>query len=93
MATKTIAGIAGIAVFVLLQGCSTAPRFEKNFGVSVRANLAAQTVDPRGAANANPASGIDGPAARAAHERYQRSFAQPESAPTESLVNTIGNGR
>jgi len=51
MATRTV---ACIAVFVLLQGCSTAPRFEKNFGVSVRANLAAQTVDPRGAANANP---------------------------------------
>jgi type IV pilus biogenesis protein CpaD/CtpE len=90
MATRAI---ACIAVFVLLQGCSTAPRFDKNFGVSVRANLAAQTVDPRGAANTNPASGIDGPAARAAHERYQRSFTQPESASTEPLVSTLGSGR
>lgn len=90
MVTKTI---ACIAVFVLLQGCSSAPRFERNFGVSVRANLAAQTVDPRGAANTNPASGIDGPAAQAAHERYQRSFTQSESAPTESLLITLGSGR
>ena len=90
MAIKTIACIAGL---VLLQGCSTAPRFEKNFGVSVRANLAAQTVDPRGAGNANPASGIDGPAARAAHERYQRSFAQPESAAAAPMLNTLGSGQ
>ncbi|MFC5460247.1 hypothetical protein [Massilia niabensis] len=90
MATKTI---ACIAVFVLLQGCSTAPRFEKNFGGSVRANLAAQTVDPRGAANANPASGIDGPAAQAAHARYQQSFTRPESAATSPLLNTLGSGQ
>ena len=88
MITRTI---AGIAVFVLLQGCSTAPRFEKNFGSAVRANLAAQTVDPRGAANVNPATGIDGPAARAAHERYQRSFVQPD--PKAPLLNTLGNGQ
>ncbi len=90
MATKTI---AGIAVCVLLQGCSTAPRFEKNFGVAVRANLAAQTVDPRGAANANPATGIDGAAARATHERYRRSFSQPESAASAPLLNTLGSGQ
>ena len=90
MTTKLIVCIAGV---VLLQGCSTAPRFEKNFGASVRANLAAQTVDPRGAANANPASGIDGPAARAAHERYQRSFTQPESAAAAPMLNTLGSGQ
>ncbi|MFC4929453.1 hypothetical protein [Massilia sp. GCM10023247] len=90
MVTKTI---AWIAVFALLQGCSTAPRFEKNFGSAVRANMAAQTVDPRGAGNANAASGIDGPAARAAHERYQRSFVQPESGAQAPLLNTLGSGQ
>lgn len=85
MATKIIASIAAL---VLLQGCSGAPRFEKNFGNTVRANLAAQTIDPRGAANTNPAMGIDGAAARAAHERYQLSFVQPDSA--KSMLNTLG---
>lgn len=89
MAIRTIAWIAAL---VLLQGCSTAPRFEKHFGAAVRANLTAQTVDPRGAANASAASGIDGPAARAAHERYQRSFAQPDSAAGAPLLNTLGSG-
>ena len=90
MATRTI---AWIAASLLLTGCSTAPRFEKNFGGAVRANLAAQTVDPRGAANANPAAGVDGAAAGAAHTRYQRSFAQPESVATAPLLNTLGSGQ
>ena len=90
MTTRTIAGIVAL---LLLQGCSSAPRFEKNFGAAVRANLAAQTVDPRAGANTNPASGIDGPAARAAHERYQRSFVQPDSAASAALLNTLGSGK
>ena len=85
--------IAGIAALLLLQGCSSAPRFEKSFGTAVRANLAAQTVDPRAAANTNPAKGIDGPAALAAHENYQRSFAQPDSAASTPMLNTVGSGR
>ena len=89
MTTRTIAGIVAL---LLLQGCSTAPRFEKNFGAAVRANLTAQTVDPHAAANTNPASGIDGPAARAAHERYQRSFVQPDSTANAPLLNTLGRG-
>jgi type IV pilus biogenesis protein CpaD/CtpE len=90
MITRTTASIVAL---LLLQGCSTAPRFEKGFGTSVRANLAAQTIDPRGAANANPAIGIDGPAARAAHQRYQQSFVQPDSAASAPLLNTLGSGK
>lgn len=90
MTTRTIAGIVAL---LLLQGCSTAPRFDKNFGESVRANLAAQTIDPRAAANTNPATGIDGAAARAAHERYQRSFTQPDNAANAPLLKTLGSGR
>jgi type IV pilus biogenesis protein CpaD/CtpE len=90
MITRTIAGIAAL---LLLQGCSSAPRFEKNFGVAVRNNLSAQTIDPRSTSNTNPATGIDGPAARAAHERYQRSFVQPGSAASAPMLNTLGNGQ
>ena len=63
-----------------LQGCSSTPRFNDNFGASVRANLSAQVIDPAAAANANPVSGIDGAAARAAQERYQRSFNDASAA-------------
>ncbi|MCC2959915.1 hypothetical protein LK540_05670 [Massilia sp. IC2-278] len=84
--------IACVALLLLTQGCSTAPRFTKNFGASVRANLAAQTIAPQNAANANPAHGIDGPAARAAQARYQRSFAQPEPEPAP-VIRIMGSGQ
>jgi type IV pilus biogenesis protein CpaD/CtpE len=90
MTTRTIAGIVAL---LLLQGCATAPRFDKGFGKSVRANLAAQTIDPRRAANSNPATGIDGPAALAAQHRYQQSFVQPDSATNAPQLNTLGGSR
>jgi type IV pilus biogenesis protein CpaD/CtpE len=89
MTTRTIAAI----VVLLLQGCTSAPRFEQSFGKSVRANLAAQTIDPRRAANTNPATGIDGPAALAAQQRYQQSFVQPDSAANTPQLNTLGSGK
>lgn len=90
MTTRTIAGIVAL---LLLQGCTSAPHFEQRFGTSVRANLAAQTIDPRRAANTNPATGIDGPAALAAQQRYQQSFVQPDSMANTPQLNTLGSGK
>jgi type IV pilus biogenesis protein CpaD/CtpE len=74
-----------------LQGCAqTTPRFDRQFGSATRANLAAQVLDPAAAANKNPATGIDGRAATGAHDRYQRSFAQPESTPPSFFINAGG---
>ena len=70
----------------LLQGCSSAPRFNDHFGAAVRANLAAQVLDPAAAANADPVLGVDGTAARAAHERYQRSFKETDPGVSQPLV-------
>ena len=73
-----------------LQGCvQTTPQWDRQFGSATRANLAAQVLDPAAAANKHPATGIDGRAAKGAHDRYQRSFAQPESAPS-ALFNANG---
>ena len=70
---------------MLLYGCSTTPRFNENFGTSVRANVAAQMLDPAAAANTNPAAGMEGGAAAIAHGRYQDSFKEPEK-PIKGLV-------
>jgi len=75
-----------VLLLAALQGCSTTPRFNEHFGAAVRANLAAQAIDPAAAASTNPAAGIDGAAARASHERYQRSFKEVESTMDKSLV-------
>jgi type IV pilus biogenesis protein CpaD/CtpE len=91
MATRTIA--IGVALLALaLQGCRTSPRIDDHFGEAVRANLAAQAVNPAAAANTNPAAGIDGHAARAAQQRYEKSFEQAEQASTPSIVG-IGSGQ
>jgi len=76
-----------------LQGCAqTTPQWDRQFGMATRDNLAAQVLDPAAAANRNPATGIDGRAAKGAHERYQRSFAQPEPTPP-GLISNAGSGR
>ncbi|MFC0250959.1 hypothetical protein [Massilia consociata] len=72
-----------------LQGCAqTTPRWDRQFGSATRANLAAQVLDPAAAANRHPATGIDGGAAKGAHDRYQKSFTQKESAPPALIINT-----
>jgi type IV pilus biogenesis protein CpaD/CtpE len=81
------AALAGM----LLYGCSTTPRFNENFGTSVRANAAAQVLDPAAAANTNPAAGMEGSAAVIAHGRYQDSFKATEP-PIKSLIINNGAG-
>jgi type IV pilus biogenesis protein CpaD/CtpE len=87
----TIRTMSAMLLALLVQGCmSAAPRFDHHFGEAVRANLASQVAHPGAAANTNPAAGVDGKAARAAQERYERSFAQPEASSTPSLINISG---
>lgn len=74
-----------------LQGCAhTTPQWDRQFGAATRTNLAVQVLDPAAAANQNPATGIDGRAAKGVYDRYQRSFAQPESAPAPMFTTTGG---
>jgi type IV pilus biogenesis protein CpaD/CtpE len=91
MSTRRNALVLVSLLGALLQGCSSTPRFEDHFGTSVRANLAAQVIDPAAAANTNPASGVDGAAARAAQERYQRSFNETRSGDDHALVAGSGS--
>lgn len=79
-------------LLALLQGCSSTPRFDDHFGESVRANLASQVLTPGAAANTNPANGVDGTAALAAQERYQRSFKENDPAASQPLI-TVSRGK
>jgi type IV pilus biogenesis protein CpaD/CtpE len=75
---------------LLLSACAaTSPQADARFGQSVRATLASQVAQPAAVRNANPVSGVDGQAARAAQERYERSFAKPETtAAPPSMIGT-----
>ena len=81
------AALAGM----LLSGCSTTPRFNEHFGQSVRANVAAQVLDPAAVANTNPATGMEGAAAAIAHERYQSSFKEPEKPVRPLVISGAGS--
>ena len=89
--TTTIRLTALVLLGACLQGCAqTTPLWDKQFGRATRDNLAAQVIDPAAAANRNPAIGIDGRAAKGAHDRYQRSFAQPEAQAPTLVINAGG---
>lgn len=89
MACKITRSTLLVLLAAAMQGCgSTTPHWDREFGKAVRANIAAQVLDPAAAANANPSTGIDGAAARSAHERYQRSFSKPEPAPSTPIVGS-----
>ncbi|MFS2214903.1 hypothetical protein ACCD08_10360 [Telluria sp. Tellsp104] len=76
---------------MLLYGCSTTPRFNAQFGTSVRANVAAQVLDPTASANTNPAAGMEGKAAVIAQERYENSFKEPDKPIRALVVNGVGS--
>ena len=89
--TKAVQGVVVLALALAASGCaSTTPRYDAQFGDSVRSTMASQVADPAAVHNANPVTGLDGPAARAAHANYEKSF---QRASTAEPSMTTGEGR
>jgi hypothetical protein len=87
MATGTMLVLA-----TLLAGCAH-PSFRSDSGdgpagAAVRATMAAQVSDPSAGGKPNPALGLDGNSARAAHERYEHAQAIPGGALSTSQSMT-----
>lgn len=81
---------AALGAALLASACShTTPHWDRHFGSSVRILAAQQARNPDAVRNADPVAGIDGQAARAAHERYEKSFAVPRA---QADAFTIGVG-
>lgn len=78
---KTHYILSAITLFGLSACQSTMPRYEAEFGDSIRSSLNAQVINPEASNNSDPVAGIDGRAARDAINNYQKSFAMPEPAP------------
>lgn len=71
------------------QGCvSGTPHWDNQFGTATRANLAAQTIDPAAGNIRHPATGLSGPAARAAIDHYERSFAEPDTGQPAPMIRS-----
>ncbi|MCM5572084.1 hypothetical protein M6I34_16325 [Burkholderiaceae bacterium FT117] len=82
----TLAGLT-----LLLGACANpaTPSYDAKFGESVRQAQALQTLNPDAGKNADPVTGIDGEAGKAAIDRYQESFRTP---PKTIEVFNIGGG-
>jgi hypothetical protein len=78
---KTLYTLTALALFGLTACQATMPRYESEFGDSIRNTFNAQVINPDASNNPDPVTGIDGRAARDAINNYQKSFAMPEPAP------------
>jgi hypothetical protein len=86
----TLLRAAAAALAGALAACvSTTPQWDAHFGEALRLAQARQIANPAAANNPDPVAGIDGRAARAAQDRYERSFREP--APQPGAL-TIGVG-
>lgn len=76
-------------VALTLGACGTTPRLDRGFGDSVAALRAQQILHAQAGQNRDPVAGMDGQAAAAAYELYQKSFSAPAPQPA---AFTIGVG-
>ncbi|MDC8760498.1 hypothetical protein [Janthinobacterium fluminis] len=77
-------------LLALLAGCAqTTPQLDRHAGDAVRTAFAQQVAFP-GAVRRDAVAGMDGASARAALERYQKSFSDAAPPP---VVFSIGGGK
>ncbi|OEZ56735.1 hypothetical protein [Duganella sp. HH105] len=73
-----------------LQTTPTTPHWDRNFGVAARATLAQQVVHADAGRNGDPVAGMDGRAAHAAYERYQKASSEPSPQPSAFTIGVSG---
>ena len=74
---------------LITSACGTTPRLDRQFGRSVDLLRNQQVINPQASLNRDPVSGMDGRAANAAYETYQKSFTAPVP---QATAFTIGVG-
>lgn len=87
--------VAVISTVVLLSACAaTTPNYDARFADSVRMAQARHTADPGATARnaTRDAAGLDGPAARAAYDRYLFSFIRPQPQPNVFTIGVMSGG-
>ena len=73
-----------------LQPPSSTPQWDRHFGESARVALARQIIEPEGGRNPDPVAGMDGHAARAAYERYQKAGSEGGAQPSSFAIGVSG---
>lgn len=80
---------AVFAVCALSACVATTPHWDAQFGASVKSAVSQQTCNPEAVRNTDPVAGLDGRAAGAVLERYEKTFSAP---PQQQNIFTIGIG-
>lgn len=81
-----------LATSVLCACQNTMPRYEREFGQSVRNTMQAQIINPNASKNQDPVKGLDGRAARDSINSYQKSFTKPVPQPNVFNFGVGGAG-
>ena len=83
---------AAVACSVMVGGCApTSPRFDSQFGESVRTVTALQILNPDAGSKEMPEA-MDGSAARQAVVGYRASFRDPQSPQNAFTIGIGGSG-
>ena len=88
---RAMRAFAALAAGMLLAGCaaSRTPRLDSQFGDAVRIAFAQQRL--HAVAVAAPPDGIDGAAAAATQQRYQKSFNEPAPQQSPFVIGVSGS--
>ncbi|RFP12621.1 MULTISPECIES: hypothetical protein [unclassified Duganella] len=68
----------------------TTPQWDRHFGDVARATLAQQVIDADAGRNRDPVAGMDGRAAHAVFERYQKASSDPAPQPSAFTIGVSG---
>ena len=82
-----------IVMFSLVVGCAwQETRVERDYGTSYQLQKYNQTLNPEAEKNKAPATGMDGRAAQAAVEKYEKGFERETSTTTSYQINVGSTG-
>ena len=73
-----------------LQSVPTTPEWDRHFGEIARVALAQQVVNADAGRNGDPVAGMDGRAANAVFERYQKASSNPAPQPAAFTIGVSG---
>src|SRR5437879_3646544 len=82
--------VASVSLCAVAGCAATTPAYDSHFGNSVKVLMAQQVINPDASRNPNNPA-VDGQAAHAAIERYNKSFQSPTPAPNVFMIG-VGSG-
>ncbi len=74
--TPTLSRLGALALLAALPACSNTPLLDQQFGLAARTTLQQQVLHP-GLPASQSVAGMDGQAAKSAHDNYEKSFKEP----------------